>query len=44
MDHLCKQNDPYKGQGGSHPVEVSERVVEVKYGQDQTDKLPQGHN
>lgn len=44
MDHLCKQNDPYKGQGGSDPVEVSERVVEVKYGQDQTDELPQGHN
>lgn len=44
MDHLCKQNDPYKGQGRSDPVEVSERVVEVKYGQDQTDELPQGHN
>lgn len=44
MDHLCKQNDPYKGQGGSHPVEVSEGVVEVKYGQDQTDKFPQRHD
>lgn len=44
MDHLCKQNDPYKGQGRSDPVEMSERVVEVKYGQDQTDKFPQRHD
>lgn len=44
MDHLCEQNDPYKGQGRSDPVEVCERVVEVKYGQDQTDKFPQRYD
>ena len=43
VDHFCEQYDPDEGADRPDPVEIGEGVVEIEYGQNQTDKLPQRH-
>ena len=43
VDHFCEKYDPDEGADRPDPVEVGEGVVEIEYGQNQTDKFPQRH-